>query len=124
MNEVLDRVLLTMQEQRLSAKELCERTGISQSTFATWKSKDREPKPSQLSRIAEALSVSVEFLLNGGEEMERPYYLNEETEQAAQEIFENPELRALFRAARGSSAEDLKLAHDMLLALKRKERGE
>ena len=49
--------------------------------------------------------------------------MNEETAQMAQEIFENKELRLLFSAARDASPEDLKTTHDLLLALKRKERG-
>lgn len=50
-------------------------------------------------------------------------YLDDETAQIAQEIFENKELRLLFSAARDSSPEDLKTTHEMLMALKRKEKG-
>ena len=52
------------------------------------------------------------------------HYIDDETAEIAQEIFKNKELRALFSAARDADADDLKVAHDMLLALKRKERGE
>lgn len=52
------------------------------------------------------------------------YYLNEETAKAAQEIFENKELRALFDVQKDMDAEDLKALHNMALALKRKERGD
>ena len=65
--------------------------------------------------------MSAEYLLYG--ESSDGYYLNEETAQMAQEIFENKELRLLFSAARDASPEDLKTTHDLLLALKRKERG-
>ena len=41
----------------------------------------------------------------------------------AQSIFENKELRMLFDAAQDASPEDLETVHSMLLALKRKERG-
>ena len=51
------------------------------------------------------------------------YYLNDETAQAAQEIFENKELRALFDVQRDMDADDLRALHNMALALKRKERG-
>lgn len=51
------------------------------------------------------------------------YYFNDETASIAQDIFDNRELRLLFDAARDAQPEDLKVAHDMLLALKRKERG-
>ena len=50
--------------------------------------------------------------------------MNEETAAIAQDIFENKELRLLFDAARDADPEDLETVHNMLMALKRKERGE
>lgn len=62
--------------------------------------------------------------MTGEEKKDGPkYYLNDETAAIAQDIFENKDLRLLFDAARDATPEDLKLTHDMLLALKRKERG-
>ena len=59
-----------------------------------------------------------------GEEKEgEKYYLNEETAQMAQKLFENKELRILFDAAQDATPEDLKTTYDMLMALKKKERG-
>lgn len=52
------------------------------------------------------------------------YYTNPETAQIAQEIYENKELSLLFDAARDAEPEDLQTVHTMLLALKKKERGE
>ena len=46
------------------------------------------------------------------------YYLNNETAQIAQEIFENKDMRILFDAARDSRPEDLKIAADMLRRFK------
>ena len=51
------------------------------------------------------------------------YYLNEETAEMAQKLFENKELRVLFDAAKDASPEDLKTTYDILMALKKKERG-
>lgn len=51
------------------------------------------------------------------------YYLNDETAQMAQKLFQNKELRVLFDAAQDASPEDLKTTYDMLMALKKKERG-
>lgn len=79
----------------------------------------------RLQDIAEYLGVSTEYLLNGDEEKtERKYYLNDETAEMAQQLFENRDLRVLFDAAKDASPEDLKTTYDMLMALKRKERGE
>lgn len=78
----------------------------------------------RLQDIAEYLGVSSEYLLNGDEKESDKYYLNDETAKMAQELFENRDLRVLFDAARDASPEDLKTTYDMLMALKRKERGE
>ena len=60
---------------------------------------------------------------DGNELLVETYYLNEETRDMAQKIFEHKELRMLFDAARDASPEDLETVHSMLLALKRKEQG-
>lgn len=78
----------------------------------------------RLQDIAEYLGVSSEYLLNGDEKEENKYYINEETAEMAQALFENQDLRVLFDAAKDASPEDLKTTYDMLMALKRKERGE
>lgn len=78
----------------------------------------------RLQDIAEYLGVSSEYLLNGDEKEENKYYINEETAEMAQALFENRDLRVLFDAAKDSSPEDLKTTYDMLMALKKKERGE
>lgn len=77
----------------------------------------------RLQEIADYLEVSTEYLLTGEEKESDGYYLNDETAQVAQEIFENKELRALFDATRDADPEDLRALHNMALALKRKERG-
>lgn len=74
--------------------------------------------------IADALGVSP-LVLMGREEMPEAdsYYINEETAQIAQQIYEDKELRALFDAARDADPEALQAAQAMLKVLKRKERG-
>lgn len=78
-----------------------------------------------MQKIADYFNVSVEYLMTGEEkEGDKKYYLNDETAAMAQSIFENKELRMLFDAARDAEPEDLQAVHSMLLALKRKERGD
>ena len=75
-------------------------------------------------KIAEFLDISFEWLSTGEEKEDSSgYYLNDETAEIAQNIFENKELRLLYDAARDAQPEDIQTAYDMLLALKRKERG-
>lgn len=99
-------------------------TGITKSTFSEWKSGRSQPKTDKLQKIADFLEISLEYLMTGKEkEGGETYYLNNETREMAQKIFESKELKMLFDAAQDSSPEDLETVHNMLLALKRKERG-
>ena len=81
----------------------------------------------RLKEIAQYLSVSIDYLMTGEDKSglsDKKYYINEETAEMADKIFHNKELRLLFDAARDAQPEDLETVHHMLLALKRKERGD
>ena len=78
----------------------------------------------RLKEIAEYLEVSIDYLMTGKEkEGGETYYFNEETKKIAQKVFENKSLRMLMDAAQYATPEDIETVHSMLLALKRKERG-
>ena len=121
MYEIFEQLL---QSYGITAYKFCKETGISQSTISTWKTKRNLISGELAKRIAEYFKVSVDYLMTGEEkEGGEKYYLNDETAQVAQEIFENRELRVLFDAARDASPEDLQTTYTMLMALKKKERG-
>ena len=105
--------------------DVARETGITKSTFSDWKNGRSNPKDAKLQKIADLFGVSVEYIRTGKEkEGGERYYLNEETAQVAQEIFENKELRAVFDVQKDMDPEDLRALHNMALALKRKERGD
>ncbi len=92
-------------------------TGIAQSVLSTWKTKGAIPRLDKLQILAEYLGVSVDYLIgvpNTGQQNDTQWYINEETARIAQEIYEDPNKRALFYAARDSRPEDLKMAAEML----------
>ena len=112
-----------LQKYGVSTYRVSKETGIAQSVFSSWKNGISTPKQDKLKKIADYFTVSVEYLMTGEEKEADRYYINEETAQVAQEIFENKELRALFDVQRDMEADDLRALHNMALALKRKERG-
>lgn len=113
-----------MKAKGCSAYQVSKDTGIAQSTLSDWESGKSIPKADKIQKIADYFGVSAEYLMTGEEKKDGPkYYLNDETAAIAQDIFENKELRLLFDAARDAAPEDLETVHSMLLALKRKERG-
>ena len=116
MYEVFEKLL---KANGVTAYRVGKETGISTATLTQWKKGVSTPKQDKLQKIADYFNVSLEYLMTGDK-----YYLNDETAEMAQEIFENKELRALFDVQRGMSVEDLQALHNMALALKRKERGD
>ena len=122
MYEIFEHLL---QSFGITAYKFCKETGISQSTISTWKKKKNIINGETAKIIADYFGVSVDYLVTGKEKEGRDkYYLNKETAEMAQQLFENRDLRVLFDAAKDASPEDLKTTYDMLMALKRKERGE
>ena len=120
MYEVFEHLL---QSYGISAYKFCKDTGISQSTISTWKRKGNLINGEIAKKISDYFNVSVDYIMTGEEKKGGDkYYLNEETAQVAQEIFENKELRALFDVQKDMPPEDLRALHSMALALKRKER--
>lgn len=109
----------------VTAYRVSKETGVSTSTLTQWKKGVSQPKPNKLQKIADYFDVPLSYFY-GEENSEKrePYYINDETREIAQDIFEDKELRLLFNAARDAEPEDLKAVHAMLLALKRKERGD
>ena len=122
MYEVFEQLL---QKFGVTTADVCKSTGIGQSTMSNWKSRRNLISGKNAQLIADYFGVSVDYLMTGKEkEGGEKYYLNEETSQIAQEIFDNKELRLLFDAAKDAHPDDLQTVHQMLIALKRKERGD
>ena len=137
-------ILSLRSEIGYSQEQLAKVLHVSKSTVAMWETGQRLPSVEKYEEIADYFNVDIDFLY-GRTTMKRKslfddtgseyvnaellsnsssrYYLNDEAAQAAQEIFENKELRALFDVQRDMSSDDLKALHSMALALKRKERG-
>lgn len=114
-------------------QELCKRKGVTSQQaeidlgFAKGsisKLNANLPTSKKLQKMAEYFNITVDYLMNGETDSKQGYYFNDETAAIAQEIFENKELRMLFDASKDATPDDLKTVRDMMLALKRKERGE
>ena len=120
---VYERIESLRKERKISQGNLEKELGFSNGSISKWKTS--MPKPERLQKIADYFGVTVDYLMTGNEsDGKERYYTNDETASIAQEIFDNKELRLLFDAAKDAQPEDLQTVHQMLLALKRKERGD
>lgn len=73
----------------------------------------------RLIKVSDFLGLSPSVLIGDNlKSSDNTYYVNEETAKAAQEIFENKDLRILFDAAKDARPEDLKMAAEMLRRFK------
>ncbi len=121
MYEIFEKLL---EARGITIYKFCKDTGVSESTVYTWKKKRTQCNAKLQKVVCEYFKISADYLMTGEEkEDSAKYYLNDETAAIAQDIFENKELRLLFDAARDAAPEDLETVHSMLLALKRKEKG-
>ena len=114
----------------LTQAEMAEKLGISRSTIGMYETGAREPDFETLELIADFFNVDIDYLLGRTDkttilpETVGYYYLNDETRQIAQEAFENPELRTLFKVARDIPPERLRAHIDFMKSLKAQERGD
>ncbi len=112
---------------RLTQAEMAEKLGISRSTIGMYETGAREPDFETLEKIADFFNVDTDYLLGRTEktsilpETIGHYYLNNETREIAQEVFENPELRSLFHVARDIPPERLKAHIEFMKSLKEQE---
>lgn len=105
-----------------SQTDLVNDLGFNKSAVSTWCNGTRLPRMDKVEILAKYFNINRSDLIEE-KESETGYYFNKETAKAAQEIFENKDLRMLFDATRDADPEDLRALHNMALALKRKERG-
>lgn len=111
-----------MELNDITQNELADYMGVSQATVSNWQKGIKTPRMSKIDKICEFFHIQRSDLMEDKSNSEvNSYYLNEETSQIAQNIFENRELRLLFDSAKDAEPEDLIAVHNMLLALKRKE---
>lgn len=128
---MFERYLEMLKEKKLKNIDVSRATGIPASTFSDWKKGKSSPKRDKIEKIANFFEINPDWLAGTSDiktkfqehpQQKVPYYFNSETSKIAQEIYDNKELSLLFDAARDADPEDLEIVHNMLMALKRKEK--
>lgn len=76
---VIERIVKILDNRGVSQKELCDKTGIKQQTFSTWKKQYSNVPTDKVIEIADFLKVSLSYLLTGkGSEEEKQLTEQEE----------------------------------------------
>jgi transcriptional regulator with XRE-family HTH domain len=114
-----DVIRLLCRQNGISVTDLEKDLGFSNGSLL----KNNSIRSDRLYKVAQRFNVSMEYLTTGQDSEKvsaegNKYYFDDDTAQKAQELFDNPDLRMLFDAARDSKPEDLQMAADMLKRFK------
>lgn len=141
-----EKIKMYREKKGYTLEELGNRVGVGKSTIRKWENGIiKNMRRDKIQILAEVLGCSpLEFIdvdkkviekyqkeldeyavrqqvIEDAKGTSTIYYKDIETQEIAQQIFQNEELRLLFDAAKDASPEDLKTVHTMLTALKKKE---
>ena len=98
--------------------EIANSIGVSPQTFNTWCKGIAIPRMGKVQALADYFHINKSDLIEDKSTTEKSYYTNKETQQLAQEIFDNPDLKVLFDTTRDCSPEDMKKVISMVKAFK------
>lgn len=76
----IDIIMDLLNEKGLKPVVLCKATGISQSLFSQWKSRQQNPSAAKLKLIADYFGVSIDYL-SGNEDKKSPSSLDDRLRQ-------------------------------------------
>lgn len=119
-----ERIKFLRERIGLSQVMLANKINVSKQTMYKYENDIITNIPSdKIEAIAEVTHSSPWYIMGWDNEItplskEDGYYVYGDTAEFAQELFENPDMRVLFDAARGSKSQDLKLVANMLRRLK------
>ena len=114
--DVGERIREFRKQAGLNQDQLAELSSLNRVTVAKYESGKVEPGAKALSRIADALEISVDVLL--GRNADEPQPADQDESWAIRErLRRDPEYRLLFSAAEKATPEHLRAAAAMLKAL-------
>lgn len=113
--EVGENIRRIREKQGLNQEELAELAGIHRVTLARYETGKVDPGTQQISRIADALAVSVDVLL--GKQSATDQKEEDDAWAIRERLRRDPSYRMLFDAADKASPEHLRAAAAVLKAL-------
>lgn len=103
-----------MEEYGKSQKDVADAIGVSKQTFNKWILGKSLPRMDKVDALAKYFKVNRSDLLESNATQKEDYYLNPETRELAEFLFNNPKYKVLFSAARDVPPEDLEFVRDLL----------
>ena len=81
MNKIVERIETQRKKLGLTQKEVCQKCNIVDTTYSSWKNRNRIPSIEEASRIAETLGVTLEWLATGLEKIKPGTVLSKDEQQ-------------------------------------------
>ena len=119
------RLRYYLSKYNITQVELAKRLGVGTTSVYNWCNGIKTPRMDKVDAMCNLFHCKRSDLIEEkSADNTEHYYLNEETREIAQEAFENPELRMLFKVARDIPPERLRAHIEFMKTLKAQERGE
>lgn len=116
-----DRIKQLCDERHIAVTALEAALGFGRGSIGKLKN-GKTPNAERVQKIADYFDMPVSYLLTG--ETDPAYYEDPETAALAQKMKDDKDFRLLFSAAKDAAPETLQAVYDVLIALKKRERGE
>lgn len=115
------RLIQLIENKNIGQKEVAEKTGITEATISRYITGKMKPTMKNAQLLADYFGVSIDYLSggSGSPTTKNDYYINEDTAELAQEIFENPDLKILLSASRKLKKEDLETLIKLVDSMKK-----
>lgn len=105
-----------------SMKDLAEKVGVSEATISRWESGDiANMKRDKIKTLAQALRISPAIIMEWGDVQTFAHpneYYDNETLEMAQALYDNPDLRALMKAAMSVNKDSISSLTQLLYTMK------
>lgn len=101
-------------------KEVADAIQVSPQTFNTWCQGIALPRMGKVQLLSDYFGIGKSDLLDEKEENADSYYLNQDADETAQFLFQNPEYKVLFDASRKVKPEDINFVAEMIERLSNK----
>lgn len=131
MSKMGNRIRELRTNMSLSQEQLADKLGVTKQAVSQMERGVRKPSMEMLDALCDFFNVSADYLrgmedvtirLVDGDGIRKLdgecHHTNPETEHIAQTIYDDPDLHALFDAAKGSRPDNLKLAAELLRRMK------
>lgn len=113
-----------LKQANMTQADLAEYMNVSTASISNWCTGNKIPRMDKVDKLCELFHINRSDLMEDKTtEQKQSCYLTPEVIRIAQKIYNSKELTVLFDAAQDAELEDLQALYSMLIALKRKEKG-